>query len=135
MFLSAALALLPLQAASPARSFVSAQGYEFPANEFSLSYGRVSYPEIAFTIGGVLGAGLSFGTATPSKMISTGTINLEYQRFVHKVVAVGAACSYEHYIMRFDKAAGTDEDGNKIYTEGETNHHDMVSIMPSLKLL
>ena len=50
-------------------------------------------------------------------------------------MAVGAACSYEHYIMRFDKAAGTDEDGNKIYTEGETNHHDMVSIMPSLKLL
>ena len=93
LFLSAALALLPLQAASPARSFVSAQGYEFPANEFSLSYGRVSYPEIAFTIGGVLGAGLSFGTATPSKMISTGAINLEYQRFVHKVVAVGAACS------------------------------------------
>ncbi|MDD6508467.1 MAG: hypothetical protein PUF43_03285, partial [Bacteroidales bacterium] len=135
LFLSAALALLPLQAASPSRSFVSAQGYEFPANEFSLSYGRVSYPEIAFTIGGVLGAGLSFGTATPSKMISTGTINLEYQRFVHKIVAVGAACSYEHYIMRFDKAVGTDEDGNKIYTEGETNHHDMVSIMPSLKLL
>ena len=63
LFLSAALAVLPLQAASPARSFVSAQGYEFPANEFSLSYGRVSYPEIAFTIGGVLGAGLSFGTA------------------------------------------------------------------------
>lgn len=118
-----------------ARSFISRQGYEFPPNEISLSYGRVSYPEIALTIGGALGAGLSLGTATPSRMISTGAISLEYQRYVHSVVAVGAVASYEHYIMRFDKREGTDADGNPVYTEGETQHHNVLGVMPSLKLL
>jgi len=108
-------------------------GYQFPANEISLSYGRVSQPGFIYTVGGVFGSLFSLGYARVSTSVSTGAFGVEYMRYVHPHVAVGAGMTYENYFLGFDQRQGTDADGNAYYSKGPVQSHHVVTVMPAVK--
>ncbi len=118
---------------SAQKTYTSKQGYEIPANEFSFSYGRVSLPTFAYTLGGALGSAFTGGLARMSTAVSTGSFGLEYEHYVHPNVALGGLFTYEDYLLGFDTAKGKDADGNRIYEEGQVQNHHVFSIMPSAK--
>lgn len=113
---------------SHAQTFVSRQGYEFPANEISLSYGYITVPHIAYAFGGIFGTAFSLGLAKVSEINSTGAVALDYQRYVCRSVAVGAVLAYENCAIRFDSSDG---EGGTI--EGERQNSSIISIMPAAK--
>lgn len=115
------------------KTFVSNQGFEIPANEVSLSYGRVSIPSFAYTFGGIFGAAFGFGSIKPEQMYSVGAISAEYMRYVHPHVAVGGGLTYEIYNLTFSHKVGTDEGGNAIYKADKPSLNHIVSIMPAVK--
>lgn len=115
------------------KTFVSNQGFEIPANEVSLSYGRVSIPSFAYTFGGIFGTAFGFGSIKPEQMYSVGAISAEYMRYVHPHVAVGGGLTYEIYNLTFSHKVGTDESGNSIYETGKRSLNHIVSIMPAVK--
>lgn len=114
-------------------TFISRQGYTFPANEFSISYGRLSIPDIGLTLGGLFGTMFSFGHAVPSHIVSVGAVSTEYLRYVHPNVALGGSITYEAYDLSFGVKNGTDEEGHDTYTKGASQFYHFVSIMPTFK--
>jgi len=101
-----------------------AKGYEYPLNEFSISYGRVSYPHAIMTFGGVLGSAFTGGLSSMDKCVSTGAFGFEYMRYVHPHVAVGANVSYEAILLQFKNKDGELQDAHWSH---------FASVMPAVK--
>lgn len=106
---------------------------EFPSDEISLSYGRVSIPGFAMTFGSVLGAAFSFGLAAPDHIGSTGAIGVEYFHYFNPHVAVGCAGVFEDFHLGWKVYDHKDDDGNNIYRPGNTSHNLFTSLMPAFK--
>lgn len=104
-----------------------------PANEVNLTYGRISVPAFAYTLGGVFGTVFTLGAIAPEKMVSSGAISFEYYRYVHEHVAVGAATTYEVYTLGFKSYTGKDEEGHATYNSQIPDHTHIISIMPAAK--
>lgn len=130
----AALMVLAASVQLSAQSYVTTKdGYCIPANEISLSYGRVTHTGFIYTVGGVLGTAFSFGLAKVSTMVSTGSFGFEYMRYVHPHVGLGGLVTYEDYLLGFDSRTGKDADGNAIYSKGPVQNHHVLTVMPAAK--
>lgn len=114
-----------------AQSFTSRQGYTFPDNEISVSYGVGSYPELVVSLAGALGTAFSLGMAQVSDLYIIGSFAAEYQHYVHRSIAVGGVVSYEYCGLSFSgaeegaetRSAGGDPDGGMSF----------IALMPSVK--
>lgn len=133
LFTIIVIAALSVSTMSAQKCYTSKQGYTFPANEFSISYGRMSIPDIGLTLGGLFGTMFTLGYAVPSHIISVGAVSTEYMRYVHPNVALGGSITYEAYNLSFGVKDGTDEEGHNTYSKGDPHFFHFVSIMPTFK--
>ena len=102
-----------------AQTFTSKQGYVLPDNEISVSYGALSHVHIGSALGGALGVAFTFGFVDLEELSSTGAFSVEYRRYLHRNVAVGAVFAYEGCTLRFSGNAGT-------------GRYSYLSLMPSV---
>ena len=89
-------------------------------NEISLSYGLISSTHVSMTFGGVFQEIITGGNANIDDITSTGSIGVEYMRWLGKHIAVGGAAMFENVTIKY-----TDNTPNE--TTG------LISIMPAVK--
>lgn len=96
------------QAAFAQKTFTVKNGVEFPANEISISYGGINFPEFANVLGGALGEAFTFGQVEIEDMTCSGCISLEYLRYVTPYIGVGVTAAAETFHLTFkdDKDPG-----------------------------
>ncbi|MCQ2134559.1 MAG: hypothetical protein MJY88_06290 [Bacteroidales bacterium] len=125
-------------AALPA--FAAAEGVEAksgsvrPRNEVSVSYGTLSVPHVANILGGVFGTAFTGGLAKVDKIATSGAIGVEYLNYLNSHIAVGGSIVEERLTLNFGSYDGKDEDGNATYKDGEDQHNNYITIMPTAKL-
>lgn len=113
-----------------AQSFTSRQGYTLPDNEVSVSYGLGSYPEVVVALTGAFGTAFSFGMAQVSDLSIIGVFSAEYQRYVHRSIAVGGILSYEYCGLSF---SGTEDGDVQTSVQDSSNWISFIALMPSAK--
>ena len=102
---------------------VRAQQYNGgPENDLNVSYGYFTVGQFATVLGGVFGAAFSLGYATPSKIRSTESIQLEYLHKTNSWLWLGGGVSGEKDILEM---SGRDSDGNPT---GTSSHSDINSL-------
>lgn len=80
-----------------------------PKNDLSASYGYITIPQFAITLGGVLGTAFSFGYANLEEILSTGSIQLEYLHRTNNWLWIGGCVSGEKDTLVMSTK---DSDGN-----------------------
>ena len=125
-------ALLSLALACTGFTAYAQDDYEFDRNEVNFSYGVVSLPAFANTVGAVFGAAFSFGLAQPSLDL-LGNVNLGYYHWFTDGFGVGVESSLELIRLEFKSVVGKDEDGNKIYDTTKGGFTTYASVMPAIK--
>lgn len=66
-----------------------------PENDFNVSYGYFTITQFATVMGGVLGAAFTLGHASPTEILSTGSIQLEYLHKTNYWLWLGGGISGE----------------------------------------
>lgn len=93
--------VLSAQFAQAQRTYTTKNGIEFPASEIGVSFGCLNLPEIAFTVGGAIGAAISMGYAEIEELNSSGCLAVEYLKYVSPSIAFGATATAERFAMKF----------------------------------
>lgn len=110
-----------------------AQTVSSKCDELSLTYGRVSIPAFAMTLGSVLGVVFTGGAAKPEHIYSSGAIGLEYFHYFNGKFAVGGSAVYENFHQEWLTRTGTDQSGEPVYEPGSVSNEAFVSVMPAIK--
>lgn len=130
------LAVLPMQAQTAEGQNKEAKARVIdtrPVNELSISYGGITLPDIAMSLGGAFATVFTFGLGKMSDMSFSGAFEAEYLHYVTPRIAVGAAAGYEHITMTMDTYNGKDENGNSQYAPGKKDHISFIHLMPEIK--
>lgn len=132
--LFASILLFAAATAAVAQTYTSRQGYDLPDNEISVYYGQGSCTQLAMALGSAWCTAFTLGAARLEELRSTGAIGVEYHRYVHPGIAVGAVLGYEGGTMRFSTLSGEDENGEPVYSPGseDANRFSFIEFMPSV---
>lgn len=107
----------------------TAKAYERPQNELSVTYGYVTIPQFAETIGAVFGTAFSLGYWQISNMHMYGALGAEYFYSLNKTFSVGGVALLD--ITRGD-AIHKGKDGEPDTNLGKYNF-TFISLMPAVK--
>ena len=95
------------------------RGVAIPQNEISLSYGGGTQGEVFYYTADIIRLMLTgwMDGSQISGINSSGAFSLEYQRFVHPYISVGAALSYEniHYFRQSENGQNFSNHANILY--------------------
>lgn len=99
-----------------------------PANEFGVSYGTITVPDVAMTFGSILGVAFSGGLWSFDNINATGAFGLEYYHNFNDRIAVGGICCYDAFM-----ADAIDEDGGQKINKGRYGSH-FINVMPAFRV-
>lgn len=132
--LFAVILLSVVAAGAGAQTYTSGQGYAIPDNELSVYYGVASTSYMAAAISGALGTALTLGSSSFEMLVCTGVFGAEYQRYLHRSIAVGGSVSCESIVLGFTPQTGTDEYGDPVHDSGRVHRSSVtvIGVMPSV---
>lgn len=129
IIVAAAFMCLSGSAAFAQETSVEKETFDNYKNEFNVSYGIITVPEIAHAATAFFGTFVTLGTVNYRDLDFSGAFTLSYFRYLHPMFGVGGEASVETCRYAFEQYNFSSHE----YDLGETRHSVYVSVMPAVK--